>query len=63
KYRFNHAAFVPAKMTPEALTLACHAARKHSHHALPATGYGVLAIHHPVPKEVHKKHGMRFGVE
>jgi radical SAM superfamily enzyme YgiQ (UPF0313 family) len=77
EYRFNHAAFVPALMSPDTLTQACHDARTH-YNSLPSLvrrfsdwktnlrslnrafcywRYGLL-----FRKEVHKKHGMRFGL-
>jgi radical SAM superfamily enzyme YgiQ (UPF0313 family) len=78
QYRFNHAAFVPARMSPEALTTACHAARTRFN-SLPslarrfsdwrtnlqsaARGASFLRYSLLFRKEVHKKHGMRFGLK
>jgi radical SAM superfamily enzyme YgiQ (UPF0313 family) len=78
EYRFNHAAFLPSLMTPDELTVACHNARTHFN-TLPSLikrfsdlktnlrtlkraatflKYSLL-----FRKEVHKKHGMRFGLK
>lgn len=76
-YRFNHAAFRPVRMTPEALTEACFRARSHFNsigsiirRALdPKTNlrnplrFGIYLTYNPlVRKEVFKKQGMRFGL-
>jgi radical SAM superfamily enzyme YgiQ (UPF0313 family) len=77
EYRFNHAAFRPARLSADELTAACHAARTRYNslgslvqrfsdmktnlrslaRALSYWRYGLL-----FRKEVHKKHGMRFGL-
>jgi radical SAM superfamily enzyme YgiQ (UPF0313 family) len=77
RYRFNDAAFVPTRMSAEALTQACHAARVRYN-----TPYSLLLRFADVKthlrslarmgaywyyslifrKEVYKKHGMRFGL-
>lgn len=77
EYRFNQSAFLPALMSPDVLTDACHAARTRYNsvaslvqrfsdwktnlrsvtRALSFWRYGLL-----FRKEVHKKHGMRFGL-
>lgn len=77
EYRFNHASYVPARMSPDELTRACHDARtrynsisslvqrfsdvktnlKSIARALNYWRYTML-----FRKEVHKKHGMRFGL-
>lgn len=77
EYRFNHAAFRPARMSPDELTAACHAARtdynsfgslvqrfsdwktnlRSAARALTYWRYTLL-----YRKEVHKKHGLRFGL-
>lgn len=78
EYRFNHAAFVPAQMTPDELTTACHEARA-SFNSVPALVRRFLDVRtnmrslvrmfaywrfNPIfRKEVFKKHGMRFGLE
>lgn len=76
QYRFNHAAFRPAGMTPDALTDACHAARTEFNSIAgilrrAADPYKLRSISKMVlyltyaklfRKEVHKKHGMRFGL-
>jgi radical SAM superfamily enzyme YgiQ (UPF0313 family) len=78
EYRFNHAAFVPTKMTSDALTQACHAARKRFS-GIPSLIYRFSDIKTNLRslrraaaywrytalfrKEVYKKHGMRFGLE
>jgi len=77
QYRFNHAAFVPRNMSPDELTEACHAARTRYNTlssllvrfadvkthlrslARIAAYWYYTAIYR---KEVHKKHGMRFGL-
>jgi radical SAM superfamily enzyme YgiQ (UPF0313 family) len=77
-YRFNNAAFVPRLMTPDELTEACHSARTRFN-SIPSlfrrftdfevnmrslwrtlTYWGYAALFR---KEVHKKHGMRFGLK
>lgn len=75
-YRFNHASFVPRQMSPEELTVACHRARS-EFNSVPAIMRRVLdptnlrSIAHAVRfwgfmrlfrREVHKKHGMMFGI-
>ncbi|MCI5221084.1 MAG: methylase, partial [Candidatus Electrothrix sp. AR4] len=78
EYRFNHAAFAPTNMTPDELTQACRAARmrfssiasliyrfsdiKTNLRSLrrAAAYWRYTALFR---KEVHKKHGMRFGLE
>ena len=76
-YRFNHAAFAPARMTPEQLTNACHAARER-YNSLPALWRRFTDVQTSLRsigrmmafwrysllfrKEVYKKHGMRFGL-
>ncbi|MCI5211359.1 MAG: methylase, partial [Candidatus Electrothrix sp. ATG2] len=78
EYRFNHAAFVPARMSPEELTHACHEARSRFS-SIPSLLYRFSDIKTNLRslrraaaywqyttlfrKEVHKKHGMRFGLE
>jgi radical SAM superfamily enzyme YgiQ (UPF0313 family) len=77
RYRFNDAAFVPKKMTPEKLTEACYEARK-KFNATPSLLYRFSDIKTNLRtlwkvatywkyttlfrKEVYKKHGMRFGL-
>lgn len=78
EYRFNHAAFVPALMSPEALTTACHAARTEFNTVgsllrrfsdwktnLRTLGraWAFYRYSRLFRKEVHKKHGLRFGLE
>ena len=78
EYRFNQAAFLPAKMTADQLTEACHEARTRYNsfgsllrrfsdwqtnlrtitRALSYWRYALL-----FRREVHKKHGMRFGLK
>ncbi|MEA3413452.1 MAG: B12-binding domain-containing radical SAM protein [Pseudomonadota bacterium] len=76
-YRFNHAAFLPARMSPEELTEGCQRVRARFN------GFGSVAYrmfdlktnmknpyrlglylkYNPLyRKEVYKKHGMRFGL-
>jgi radical SAM superfamily enzyme YgiQ (UPF0313 family) len=77
EYRFNHAAFLPEKMTPAELTRACHEARsRYNEFGALVTRFGDLKTHLRslarmgaywyytwiYRKEVHKKHGMRFGL-
>ena len=78
QYRFNHAAFVPAHMSPDALTQACHTARTR-YNRLPAllrrfsdvqTNMRTLARSFNYwrysllfRKEVFAKHGLRFGLK
>ena len=77
EYRFNHAAFRPARMSPEELTEACHVARAR-YNSLGGmarrfldwqTSFRSLArvlsfwrYSLLFRKEVYKKHGMRFGL-
>lgn len=77
EYRFNHACFRPARMTPDELTAACFEARA-SFNSLGSVirrafdfktnmrslyRLGVYATYNPIfRKEVFKKHGMRFGL-
>ncbi|HEX4933335.1 MAG TPA: radical SAM protein, partial [Gemmatimonadaceae bacterium] len=76
EYRFNHAAFVPARMSPEALTAACFDARRRwnspvsvvrrfwdpmTHLSSPARAMLYLAYNPLYRKETHKKQGMRLG--
>jgi radical SAM superfamily enzyme YgiQ (UPF0313 family) len=77
EYRFNQAAFVPKRMTPEELTIACHEARK-AYNSIPALlkrfsdvkthlrslwKVGTYWKYNAIfRKEVYKKHGMRFGL-
>lgn len=77
EYRFNSAAFVPARMSADELTAACHAARTRFN------SFGSLLYRFADPsthlrslqrigaywyytlifrKELYKKHGMRFGL-
>lgn len=75
-YRFNHAAFQPARMSPEALSAACWDARRrwnslHSvvsrmfdprtHLSSPARAMIYLAYNPLYRKETLKKQGMRLG--
>ena len=76
KYRFNSASFVPARMTPDELTAACHEARQ-AFNTIPSllwrfsdlrtnmrTFRRMRAFWRFTPifrKEVYKKHGMVFG--
>jgi radical SAM superfamily enzyme YgiQ (UPF0313 family) len=77
EYRFNNAAFTPATMTPEQLTLSCHNARV-EFNSFSSILYrfsdvktnlrsmvraGVFLDYVPLfRKEVYKKHGMKFGL-
>lgn len=75
-YRFNHAAFVPAQMSPDALTAACFEARRRwntpgsvlrrfldpqTHLSSPARAMLYLAYNPLYRHETHKKQGMRLG--
>jgi len=75
-YRFNHAAFAPARMTPEELTEACWQARRRwntpgsvlsrmfdrkTHLSSPARALIYLAYNPIYRKETLKKQGMRLG--
>jgi radical SAM superfamily enzyme YgiQ (UPF0313 family) len=77
EYRFNHAAFVPAKMTPEELTKACWECRHDWNrpvsifrrlwdfetHLSSPTRLGVYLGYNPLyAKETFKKQGMLFGL-
>ncbi len=78
EYRFNHAAFVPSRMSPEELTDACHQARK-KFNSVPAlvrrfmdlrtnmrSAARMLAYWRFNPifrREVFKKHGLRLGLD
>ena len=76
EYRFNDAAFVPARMTPDELTAACHAARvrynrsvadvavlrREDQHAIVRAHRRPTGLQPIFRKEVYKKHGMRFGL-
>ena len=78
EYRFNYAAFVPKKMTPDELTQACFNARK-QFNSLPSLLYRFLDVKTSLRtfwsvvtywrysvlfrKEVFKKHGMKFGLK
>ncbi len=76
QYRFNHATFTPKHMSPEELTDACHRARS-EFNSLPAImrrladPHNIRSIAHLAMmwgymrlfrREVHKKHGMMFGI-
>ncbi len=78
EYRFNNAAFVPKNMTPDELTEACHRVRKKFNDPISllyrfadvrtnmrslwrAGAYWKYAT--LFRKELHKKHGMRFGLK
>lgn len=77
EYRFNQAAFIPAKMSAEELTDACHEARR-KYNSIPSllyrfsdmktnlrTLWSVAAYWKYTTlfrSEVYKKHGMRFGL-
>jgi radical SAM superfamily enzyme YgiQ (UPF0313 family) len=78
QYRFNHAAFVPRTMSPDELTQACHAARTRYNslssllvrfadvktHLRSLARMGAYWYYTAIyRKEVHKKHGMRFGLQ
>lgn len=78
QYRFNHAAFMPAHMSADELTAACHAARtqfnrlpslihrfsdfKANWRAL-SRAFAFWRYSLLFRKEVYKKHGMRFGLK
>lgn len=77
KYRFNHAAFCPKRMTPEELTEACHTARSRfnsigsiAHRMFDLKTnmrspyrLGIFLGYNPIfRKEVFKKHEMLFGL-
>jgi radical SAM superfamily enzyme YgiQ (UPF0313 family) len=77
EYRFNHAAFLPARMSPDELTAACHAARTRynsfgclarrfsdwkTHLRSAARALSYWRYSLLFRKEVFKKHGMRFGL-
>lgn len=77
EYRFNNAAFRPARMSPEELTAACHAARKHYNsfgsllHRFSDWRTNLRSVSRALSywrysllfrKEVYKKHGMKFGL-
>jgi radical SAM superfamily enzyme YgiQ (UPF0313 family) len=78
QYRFNSAAFVPRNMSPDELTEACHAARTRYNtfssllvrfadvktHLRSLARIGAYWYYTTIyRKEVHKKHGMRFGLQ
>ncbi|MDO5692827.1 MAG: radical SAM protein [Pseudomonadota bacterium] len=77
EYRFNSAAFVPARMTPDELTDACHAARARFNslgslvHRFSDLQTNLRTLSRAVSfwrytllfrREVYRKHGMRFGL-
>ena len=77
EYRFNSAAFVPAQMTPDELTNACHAARTQFNsltslaHRFSDMQTNLRTLSRAVSfwryallfrREVYRKHGMRFGL-
>ena len=78
EYRFNYAAFMPKTMAPETLTQACHEART-EFNSIPSLLYRFSDMKTNLRtlwrastylryallfrKEVHKKHGMRFGIK
>ncbi|MFA9950296.1 B12-binding domain-containing radical SAM protein [Dentiradicibacter hellwigii] len=77
EYRFNHAAFRPARMSPDELTKACHAARtrynslggmvwRFSDWQTSFRSLGRVLSYWRYSllfrKEVYKKHGMKFGL-
>ena len=78
EYRFNDAAYVPAKMTPGELTEACHTARKR-YNSIPGLLHRFADIKTNMRtlqrillywryttifrSEVYRKHGMRFGLK
>ena len=77
QYRFNFAAFQPALMSPEALTNACHEARKRYNnffnliHRFSDMKTNLRNLERAISywyytlifrKEVYKKHAMRFGL-
>ena len=77
EYRFNQAAFIPTKMTPDELTRACHEARE-QFNSIPSLLYRFSDVKTNLKslwratnfiryallfrKEVYKKHGMKFGL-
>ena len=77
EYRFNQAAFLPSKVSPDELTDACHRARSHfntlssiTRRLFMGTNFrslsraGLYLFYASIfRKEVFKKHGMRFGLE
>lgn len=78
EYRFNHAAFIPARMSADQLTAACQAARTRFNSPAglirrfsdPKTNLRTLAratnfLRYALlfRREVHKKHSMRFGLK
>lgn len=78
QYRFNWAAYTPARMTAKELTDACHAARKRFNsplsllHRFSDLKTNLRSLHRAISywyytlifrKEVYKKHGMRFGLQ
>jgi radical SAM superfamily enzyme YgiQ (UPF0313 family) len=77
EYRFNQAAFLPTRMTPDELTEACWNCRDQWNragsifyrmwdfktHMSSPTRLGVYLGYNPLfAREVYKKHGMRFGL-
>jgi radical SAM superfamily enzyme YgiQ (UPF0313 family) len=77
EYRFNQAAYVPALMTPDELTNACHNARTRYNSPLSllrrfsdvqtnlrslSRAFGFWRYALLFRKELYKKHGMRFGL-
>jgi radical SAM superfamily enzyme YgiQ (UPF0313 family) len=77
EYRFNYCAFKPARMTPQELTDACHAARQRYNSPLSllyrfsdfktnmrSLGRMIVFWYYTLifRKEVYKKHAMRFGL-
>ena len=78
EYRFNQAAFKPKNMTPDALTEACHAARKKFNrvsslvYRFSDTRTNLRSLWRArqywryttlFRREVYRKHGMRFGLQ
>lgn len=76
-YRFNYAAYVPARMSPQELTDACHEARKRFNsplsllHRFSDLKTNLRSLERALSywyytlifrKEVYKKHAMRFGL-
>jgi radical SAM superfamily enzyme YgiQ (UPF0313 family) len=78
EYRFNDAAYVPTRMTPDELTEACHTARKR-YNSIPGLLHRFADIKTNMRtlqrmllywryttifrSEVYRKHGMRFGLK
>ncbi len=77
EYRFNHAAFVPANMTPDELTEACWSCRDRWNrksvifkrvwdwktHLSSLTRLGIFLGYNPIyAREAYKKQGMLFGL-